>query len=611
MERSKKNKKKPKESNDDTVNYYKRIEGVLQSQIENTTGENALSQADFVDNVFSQLLGEAVTVCQRAEISPIIEKLVTVGSGTNICDLLTIFSEDWGNICEDRCSSHVLQKVLLVAPKFINKRINNFNFDEISEISENDSTEDTLIKLVLGLYEFLCANIEASISHTQVSHILRALLQVIGGTCAGEKVLKSRSVRNYNKKFNNEDREETSLSREVKFDNYSVPVYFRKLLKRVYKSMFALENCGLYLTDANASPVLQTLLLVIHKVDIDLCQRVIHKIIKLSRIQDTPESVNIPPVVVDSVGSFLIELVVSLCSEKLYIELYQKLFKGKILQFATHPSANYVLQKLIKSCPDDELFSSCLAELEDCMGDVMEAQYFGVLVAISETCKVRKCEQEQFIQILMKSLNCEEEDRHCKFVSLVSCLLPYDLFMTMNECKLKKINYHGSLLLQNILKFDNMKYVTASLETLEPMEVVSWSCDPCGSHVIDAAFQSSSLKEKTKDMLLKKLMDDLVTIACDRNGSRTLESIWKCISMKQKVDMATCLCKQEEKIRSDRFGFHVHRNLALFHFSKRRNDWNHIQQNSLKKRKIFQDFLDTDEPSQTKKKKKSKKKTEL
>lgn len=58
---------------------------------------------------------------------------------------------------------------------------------------------------------------------------------------------------------------------------------------------------------------------------------------------------------VDSVGSFLMELVVSLSSEKLLKTLFRKLFKGKLLQYATHPSANYVLQKLIKSCPDEEM----------------------------------------------------------------------------------------------------------------------------------------------------------------------------------------------------------------------------------------------------------------
>ena len=46
------------------------------------------------------------------------------------------------------------------------------------------------------------------------------------------------------------------------------------------------------LTDPNASPVIQTLLLVLHKNDLDLCQKYIHKVIKSSRIKDIEKGDN-------------------------------------------------------------------------------------------------------------------------------------------------------------------------------------------------------------------------------------------------------------------------------------------------------------------------------
>ena len=66
---------------------------------------------------------------------------------------------------------------------------------------------------------------------------------------------------------------------------------------------------------------------------------------------------SLAPVVADSIGSFLIQHVVSLCSEELFEELHQKLFKGKIVLFAKHPNANFVLQKLIKACKKKEIVS--------------------------------------------------------------------------------------------------------------------------------------------------------------------------------------------------------------------------------------------------------------
>ena len=40
---------------------------------------------------------------------------------------------------------------------------------------------------------------------------------------------------------------------------------------------------------------------------------------------------------------------------KMYRKISDKIFGGKVLNFATHPVANYPLQKLIANCPDKEL----------------------------------------------------------------------------------------------------------------------------------------------------------------------------------------------------------------------------------------------------------------
>ena len=63
----------------------------------------------------------------------------------------------------------------------------------------------------------------------------------------------------------------------------------------------------------------------------------------------------LPPVLLDSVGSFLMEQVLALTSPETFTELYEELFKGRLLQFAAHPKANFVLQRLISSCKEKEM----------------------------------------------------------------------------------------------------------------------------------------------------------------------------------------------------------------------------------------------------------------
>lgn len=80
----------------------------------------------------------------------------------------------------------------------------SFDFEDEAK---DDSVEASLVRTVLELIGFLRENIEDSIKDTHISHIFRALIQVIGGTCVGEKVLKSRTSRNYAKNFKKEDGE--------------------------------------------------------------------------------------------------------------------------------------------------------------------------------------------------------------------------------------------------------------------------------------------------------------------------------------------------------------------------------------------------------------------
>lgn len=82
-------------------------------------------------------------------------------------------------------------------------------------------------------------------------------------------------------------------------------------------------------------------------------------------------------------------------------------------------------------------------------------------------------------------------------------------------------------------------------------------------------------------------------LACDKIGSRILQGLWNHIDLKLKSQTATELCLQEAKVKSHMYGRHVHRELALFHFAKRKTDWEFIQRREQKKREMFKDVLES------------------
>ena len=70
---------------------------------------------------------------------------------------------------------------------------------------------------------------------------------------------------------------------------------------------------------------------------------------------------------------------------------------------------------------------------------------------------------------------------------------------------LNTFNYHGTMLLQQLLKFSKTKYIVKSFLSLKPAELKNMASDPCGSHVINKFIVAEGIKEKHKDALLNKL----------------------------------------------------------------------------------------------------------
>jgi hypothetical protein len=66
-----------------------------------------------------------------------------------------------------------------------------------------------------------------------------------------------------------------------------------------------------------------------------------------------------------TVGSHLMETILTLMpSPEYYQSLYEKCFKGKMVEFSLDPVANYVVQQLLSTMPSGEIIPSLLDELK-------------------------------------------------------------------------------------------------------------------------------------------------------------------------------------------------------------------------------------------------------
>lgn len=69
--------------------------------------------------------------------------------------------------------------------------------------------------------------------------------------------------------------------------------------------------------------------------------------------------------------------------------------------------------------------------------------------------------------------------------------------------KVTAVNYHGSLMIQNLLRFANNRPIISSMFELKPVELKDVCCDSCGSYIIEVFLNTA--KEKSLGMLYNKL----------------------------------------------------------------------------------------------------------
>jgi hypothetical protein len=139
----------------------------------------------FLDNVFNQLEDDGPKVCRLASTSRVLEKLISDAQEKNILQLLKVFSQDWTILLSDRFGSHVLQKLICQIPRCL------CNHQE-----EDDQETDTVQTYFRNLCKFIIKNFVEVWTDIYGSHIIRVVLQVLGGVDVGQQVIRSRLSRN-------------------------------------------------------------------------------------------------------------------------------------------------------------------------------------------------------------------------------------------------------------------------------------------------------------------------------------------------------------------------------------------------------------------------------
>jgi len=597
---------------EEEYNYYIRVF----EQMKHVEGEE---KEILVQNFFKELHREeqVKSLATNQIVSRILDDALAVAQVSQVVGIAQAFVDDLRAACVDPYASHVIQTLLTLSLKYIQKSpmrsemVDGEKKEKNIEVSEEE--KEYLKSYIIKVSKFVYNNLEDFVYDTYASHIVRSVLEVCSGIEVKDSIKSSK-------------RAQTSHSlRQDEKEILTVPASLQALLPDIAKRFMMLPKISAVIGGECGSAAVQSLLLVLSTKDEQLCSQVIDHIINHGLPEVSPYSGDaepeegMPAVFNNNPATRLLEIVLASATTEQQDIIYSQYFEGKLSKLVPHKIGNFALQRLLSSWKNKESFESVFTEVASSMEVAHNCGHTGVIFALVGACTRLHTQQSHCLQAILRLLQCQEPES--RQILLVPLLLRFLNFDTYNEKKASSaampgISLHGALIIQEIMNFNKPIKVVNSMLEMSSSELQHMASDPRGSHIMDAFVGSSFIGEKSRDKLIYRMKGTYTSLACSKHGSRSLEALWRVANIKNKTTICTELVEDELKLKGNHFGNIIYNNFQVRHFKRSdKSDWQQLIDAAEKKRKMFDDLLQDDtttveQPKKKKKKKKDKEKSE-
>uniref|UniRef100_A0A146M932 Pumilio domain-containing protein C14orf21 n=1 Tax=Lygus hesperus TaxID=30085 RepID=A0A146M932_LYGHE len=433
-------------------------------------------KTDFCSNVLKETAGKEWDVMRHAMSSRILEAVIPVAPWADMEGIREAARDrrSWEGM---GCPARVLECLLK---------------DSARRINEDASEKVECIKFLETKSRLFLNNLESQIWETNANHVTRCCL-----TCCSES-------------------SENKLHEVVK------------------EATLYVMGWG-QLNDHFSNPLISGFLQILLSSARKCCPKTCDKLLKhLNKVAFLPKSApaeegGLPRIFLDEPLLRLLESAVTESSEKMFLKLFNNFFKDRLLPLALSDS-HFALNKLILACSDKFIFEEIYAVLMESMDELAAKGRFKILTALSDRCLALTTKQGDFIQKIKVWLGCDQKED--KFTQ---CLLRMTKLSELNENS--KIDMNGSLVLQNMFKFNKPIKVVESFLSSDPSELRAVAEDTKGSWVFNSFLTSSSVGDKSRMRLLAKMRGSYLPLASTKFGSRVFEELWKSAKFKDRQQM--------------------------------------------------------------------------
>ena len=486
------------------------------------------------------------------------------------------------HLVQHRFASHCCEALFLQAAPVVNQEL----IAPLDDGKQNHDYGDVYVSMEnLFLYTLneLEGNLGYLMSDQFASHPLRILLVVLSGMPIA--ATSSSSVLQSKKKEHISVTGGKALLKEEKNEMRIVPDSFHIALEKMMAGAVAGLDTG-YLrvlaTHPIANPVLQLLLELeltrSGKQSAKDSKSLFRKLVPDDTLEEGSESASfINNLVYDTIGSRLLEVIITNVPGKAFKALYNHSFRDRIGTFAKNEVAAFVVIKIIERLNKEDLMTA-MDEICPQIGTLIKRSRTSVVKTLIERCRVRDLDTSSILNGLREAYGEGSSERLIKMLK-VSTETPNG----MAEDRRKQIEsrdsakIHGSLLAQCMLEAPGAlrEYICDGLLSTETPLLITISKDRTASRVLQSALTCPEQTPKFRRLLIPHFYGHTEDLAVDPVASHVVDSIWEATKdltfMRERI--ADELAKHESALRASISGRAVWRNWKMDIYKTRKNEW--------------------------------------
>ena len=331
-----------------------------------------------------------------------------------------------------------------------------------------------------------------------------------------------------------------------------------------------------------ANPVLQLLLELELTMSGKQCfkdpKSLFRKLLPDDSLEEGTESTSfINGLIYDTIGSRLLEVIVTHAPGNIFKALYRSSFGEKLGTLAKNEIAAFVVIRIIERLNKEEL-QSAVDQLSPHIETLIKRSRTSVIKTLIRRCRIRQTDTQPISAALVKAFGEEPSERLMTMLKVSA--QPAD---DMAEDRRKQLEAqdstkaHGSLLAQCMLDSPGplRELITDGLLAMETPMLLNMAKDRTASRVLQNALTCSEQSQKFRRVLIPHFYSHIANLAVDAVASHVVDSLWYAseglIFIREKI--AEKLAQNEFQLRTSIPGRAVWRNWKMDVYKTRRKEW--------------------------------------